>query len=288
MITGMPRIAIATADFDGIVATFRDRLGLPVIDLSDETVPTLGARLGMCVPEGGSNIELMSPAVADAPLAQSLQRFLDRRGQGLFALMLEAPDPNAEAEVLAGRGLNVLPLMPGAGGRDVHPNSTHGVLVRVYPVNSYVGRPPPGTPAGPISGVVRVIIAVRDLDDAAIVYGERFGMAIDPPVQDAERGVARTLVHPASGGTIELLSVRDASRPFAAAVAAHLESNPEGLYALVLNAPDPAGLLAGLRAKGLDARLADDSHEVVEIARASAFGALLRIEPATGAATEAR
>ena len=142
MITGMPRIAIAVQDFPAIISLFRDKLGMPVLDISDSSVASLGASLAMCVPEGGSNIELMSPADPTAPLSQSLQRFLDRRGEGLFALMLEAPNPNAEAEDLIGRGLNVLPLMAGAGGRDVHPNSTHGVLIRVYPVNSFQGEDP--------------------------------------------------------------------------------------------------------------------------------------------------
>ena len=278
MITGMPRIAIATADFQGVVDTFRNRLGVPVIDASDETLPSLGARIAMCVPEGGSNIELMSPEVPDAPLCQSLQRFLDRRGQGLFALMLEAPDPDAEAEVLAGRGLHVLPLMVGAGGRDIHANSTHGVLIRVYPVKSFDRKAPPGTPASPLSGVQRVIIAVKDLQAAAQVYGQRLGLPADPPELDPIRGVERVLVHPPTGGTIELVAVRDRARPFAAAVAAHLDANPEGMYALVLHAPHPRAMLEGLVAQGVDARIAADAADVVEIGRGSMFGALLRIE----------
>jgi catechol 2,3-dioxygenase-like lactoylglutathione lyase family enzyme len=278
MITGMPRIAIATGDFSGIVDTFRNKLGMPVIDLSARTVPALGARIAMCVPKGGSNIELMSPQDPAAPLCQSLQRFLDRRGQGLFALMLEAPDPNAEAEVLATRGLNVLPLMAGAGGRDIHPNSTRGTLIRVYPVNSFEGEPPAATPVGPLSGVRRVIVAVRDLDDAAAVYGERLGLAADHAVVDPDRGVAFVRVRPPAGGVIELVAVRDRARPFAAAVTAHLDANPEGMYALVLQANDPVAMLDELRAKGLDARAAADSPDAVEIGRGSMFGALVRIE----------
>jgi len=142
VITGMPRIAIAVRDIDKAIATFRDALDMPVIDISATSVPRLGARLAMCVPVGGSNIELMSPAAASEPLSESLRRFLDRRGEGLFALMLEAPVPDEEAVSLASRGLRVLPLMAGAGGRDIHPASTHGVLIRVYPVNSFTGEAP--------------------------------------------------------------------------------------------------------------------------------------------------
>ena len=68
MLTAMPRIAIATSDFEGIVGLFRDGLGMPVADISASS---------------------------------------------------------AEAEMLIDRGLNVLALMAGAGGRDVHPRSTH-------------------------------------------------------------------------------------------------------------------------------------------------------------------
>ena len=53
MITGMPRIAIAVRDFDGIVTTFRDQFGMPVIDISDSSVDSLGAKLAMCVPQRG-------------------------------------------------------------------------------------------------------------------------------------------------------------------------------------------------------------------------------------------
>src|SRR5262245_32311358 len=126
MITAMPRIAIAIHDFSKSLATFRDVLGMPIVDLSARSVTSLGAKVAMCVPESGSNIELMSPADPNAPLSHSLQKFLARRGEGLFALMLEAPDPNTEADARSGRGLMVLPLIAGAGGRDVHPTCTHG------------------------------------------------------------------------------------------------------------------------------------------------------------------
>jgi len=278
VITAMPRIAIAMRDYAAALELFRTTLGLPVADFSARTVADLGAHVGMCQPEGGSNIELMSPADPTKPLSQALQKFLDRRGDGLYALMLEAPDPDAEAVGLAERGLDVLPLMAGAGGRDVHPNSTHGVLIRVYPVDSFRRSASPQEARSSLSGIVRVIIAVKDLAAAATTYGTRFGLQSEPAVEDPARGVASVTVRPPTGGTIELVTVLDRSRPFAAAVGAHLDANPEGMYALVLRARDPAGLLVGLRASGLDARLAADSAEVIEIGRGSMFGALVRIE----------
>lgn len=236
MITAMPRIAIALNDFEAGVETFREQLGMPVVDLSPGSVESLGAKLAMCVPEGGSNIELMSPANPAAPLSQSLTRFLDRRGEGLFALMLEAPNPDEEAARLAERGLNVLALMEGASGRDVHPNSTHGVLIRVYPTNSFAGGTSPSKSG--LSGIMRTTIAVRDLDHARAVYGTGFGLTCEPEQDDEPRGVRRFLCHPPAGGAIEFINPTNADRPFATEVATFLKHR-EGLYALTLHANEP-------------------------------------------------
>jgi catechol 2,3-dioxygenase-like lactoylglutathione lyase family enzyme len=279
VITGMPRIAIAVNDFPMAVATFRDELGMPVIDLSESSVSSLGAKLAMCVPRGGSNIELMSPADPAAPLSQSLQRFLDRRGEGLFALMLEAPDPNAEASDLSGRGLHVLPPMPGSAGRDIHPNSTHGVLIRVYPVNSFQGQDPDPDGTSDLSGIVRVIIAVRDIDHAVSAYGDKLAMDISEPSVDANRGVRSAICRPPSGGAIELVSVEDQSQPFARSIERFLDSDREGMYALVLQSNDPEASANVLSARGLRVSVSDGSPAIMEIERTSAFGALLRIEP---------
>jgi len=162
VITAMPRIAIVMHDFDLAIATFRDGFGMPVSDFSGHTVPHLGAHVAMCTPEGGSNVELMAPADPSKPLSQSLQRCLDRRGEGPYALMLEAPDPDLEAEALSARGMDVLPLMRGAGGRDIHPRSAHGVLIRVYPDDSV--RKLEGLTSGEpgLSGTTKVVVATTD------------------------------------------------------------------------------------------------------------------------------
>ncbi|MBM4385182.1 MAG: VOC family protein [Deltaproteobacteria bacterium] len=285
MITAMPRIAIAARDFAGIVAAFRDVLGMPVVDLSAYSAPNLGAKLAMCVPPGGSNIELMSPHDPAAPLSESLTRFLARRGDGLFALMLEAPDPNAEAELLRARGLGVLPLMAGAGGRDVHPRSTHGVLIRVYPTASFQAQPEQITRnearALGLSGIARVVIAVSDAKRARDTYERALGLRVLDAGIAAERGVERVLVRAPSGGVIELAQPLDVSRPFAAALAQRLSTSGEGMAALVLCARDPEAVGAALLARGLivDTRQAG----AIEVDARSLFGTRVIVERAASA-----
>jgi len=281
MITGMPRIAIAVHDYPAVVSLFRDKFGMPVIDLSKSSIPEYGAALGMCVPEGGSNIELMSPVDPNMPLSKSLQGFLDRRGEGLFALMLEAPVPDDEAEVLAQRGLNVMPLMPGSFGRDIHPSSTHGVLIRVYPVDSFTTKYKGLVDErdGPrVSGISHVIIAVEDLDHAVEAYGTQFNMAMDEVQLDDARGVRAAICRPTSGGVIELVAVDDPARPFANAIAQFLENRREGMYALVLQTSDVPETQKMLVERGLDVKISADSPDVLEVDQQVTFGALIRIE----------
>ncbi len=251
MITGMPRVAIAVHDFDGVRDLFREAFGMPVIDLSESSVASLGARLGMCVPAGGSNIELMSPADPGAPLAQSLQNFLDRRGQGLFALMLEARVPDDEAEELLRRGMNVLPLMVGAGGRDIHPKSAHGVLIRVYPTGSFTGTMADPEQSLGISGIKRVLIAVRDIDRAAVTFGEQLGLRTDAVTSDGERGVAIVRCYPPDGGVIDLIAPADPKGPGAVEINQQLERRGEGLFALVLNVLSVSDVSTRLAQRGV-------------------------------------
>ncbi len=240
MITSMPRIAIAVNDFEQALTTFRDEMGMHVLDFSPETVPSLGAHVGMCQPTGGSNIELMAPSNPDQPLSQTLQKFLDRRGEAIYAMMLESPDPNAEAEILLKRGVKVLPLMRGACGRDIHPSSTHGVLIRIYPDSSVAQPDNPSSSTPHYTGIQKVVIATRDASIAGDVYANGLGLAADSPKVDAEGGVLSCIIRPPKGGVIELISPVDTSQDTAQKLESFLNDKGEGICALVLDSDENA------------------------------------------------
>lgn len=289
MITGMPRIAVAVHDMDRAVATFRDVLGMPVHEF-DWVRRSLGIRMALCVPAGGSHIELMSPEDPARSHSGSLIRFLERRGEGLFALMLYAPDPNAEAEALAARGLEAMPLMQDAGGRDFHPKNTHGVLIRIYPSAMVAdlereleqGLGSNRESLAHLSGIGRVILAVRDLDDAVVVYRDRFGLSTRVQGADAARGVRIALCTPASGGTIELRSPLDHRGSSGRELAAFLRGHGEGMYALVLESSAPEATASALRAKGISLQRSAADPAQWEIDPAAVHGVRLRIEPRLG------
>ena len=276
MITGMPRVAIAVQDFDAVLRTFSELLGLPVVNLSPGSTESLGARLAMCVPPGGSNIELMCPADPSLPLARSLEGFLERRGQGLFALMLEAPDPDAEAERLLAAGLQVLPLMAGAGGRDIHPRSTHGVLIRVYPTGSFQGQKASGKQSLALSGIMRVMVAVNNVESALVVYGQSLGLPASEAETDSSRGVRRAVVRPPVGGVIELVSPLDQQRSFSQSLQAQLQGRGEGLFGLVLEADNPLSVAKELAARGIATAAAYEGG--IALSPDDTFGARIFIE----------
>jgi catechol 2,3-dioxygenase-like lactoylglutathione lyase family enzyme len=287
MITAMPRIAIAVRDMDRAVTTFRDRLGMPVHEF-DWVRKALGIRMSLCVPAGGSHIELMSPEDPARAHSGSLIRFLDRRGEGLFALMLYAPNPNAEADELATRGLDVMPLMKDAGGRDIHPKNTHGVLIRIYPsamaaelereLELGLGPTSMRESRAHLSGISRVILAVRDFDDAVTVYRDRLGIRTRPQGAESARGVRGAVCAPSSGGQIELRSPIDDQGSSGRELEVFLRERGEGMYALVLESADLDATTRALRAAGIDAQRSATDPVRWEIDPASVHGARIRIE----------
>lgn len=157
-------------------------------------------------------------------------------------MLLEADDPDLEAEELSKRGLAVLPLMEGSGGRDVHPKSTHGVLIRVYPSNSY--KLPdhfqhPSADAAGLSGIARVLIAVEDFEEAVGVYATKLALAMDEPRVCEHSGLRSAICRAPTGGMIELVAVENSGQPLAKSVREFLDTRGEGMYALVLKSQDP-------------------------------------------------
>ncbi len=292
MITAMPRIAIAVRDMDRAIATFRDRLGMPVYEF-DWVRKALGIRMSLCVPAGGSHIELMAPEDPARAHSGSLIRFLDRRGEGLFALMLYAPDPNTEANELATRGLDVMPLMQDAGGRDIHPKNTHGVLIRIYPSAMAADLERElGQGLGPVSmresrahltGISRVIVAVRDLDDAITVYRDRLGIRTRLQGAGSAGGARGAVCEPSSGGQIELRSPIDDRGSSGRELDVFLRERGEGMYALVFDSADLEATARALRSEGIDPQRSAGDPTQWEIDPASVHGVRIRIEPRSAA-----
>jgi methylmalonyl-CoA/ethylmalonyl-CoA epimerase len=94
-------------------------------------VPEQKARVAI-LKAGDTTIELVEPTSPDSPV----QRFIEKRGEGLHHLTLQTDKLAERLKKLKSANVGLIDEQPrvGAGGAKVaflHPKSTHGVLVEL-------------------------------------------------------------------------------------------------------------------------------------------------------------
>jgi methylmalonyl-CoA/ethylmalonyl-CoA epimerase len=125
MLTGFHSVDLAVPDLDRALRFYRDVLGL---DQITEILPSARGHdlrwvgLGL---DGKPFISLLQPT-GGGPV----QRFLDKRGPGVFQVCFDAHDPAAVGALLASRGVQT---SPDAGSVFVSPRDAEGVLIEVMP-----------------------------------------------------------------------------------------------------------------------------------------------------------
>jgi LAO/AO transport system kinase len=125
----LDHVGIAVTSLDERLPLYRDRLGLPLQEI--EAVESEGVRAAF-LPAGRTRLELLEPTRKDA----TLQRHLERRGEGVHHLCFEVDDLDAALARLKEAGLALVGdgARPGAEGRRVafvHPKGTGGVLIEL-------------------------------------------------------------------------------------------------------------------------------------------------------------
>ncbi len=98
-------ISIAVGELDGAFAQFIQLLGAPGSEIVEVQQEPVQARFGS-IDTGDVTVALMESTTGGSPI----ERFLERRGQGLFSLTFETSDIHAEMERLGRAGAEfVLP-----------------------------------------------------------------------------------------------------------------------------------------------------------------------------------
>lgn len=126
MSLGINHIGIAVKSLAEAKKFWCDQLGLKVSH--EEEVPD--QRVRVAILENG--IELLEPTSPDSPVA----KFIEKRGEGLHHLTLQAGNLAERLKELKVAGVNLIDEKPrvGAGGAGiafVHPKSTGGVLLEL-------------------------------------------------------------------------------------------------------------------------------------------------------------
>ncbi len=133
-VSRIDHLAIVVDDIEKALKFWRDGLGLEVSHVED--VPDQSAVVTFLT-IGDQNVELVEPTGDESGMA----RFLEKRGPGMHHVALEVEDIEDSLEHLEAAGIRLIHDEPvvGAGGRRIafiHPESTHGVLVELYEIQS--------------------------------------------------------------------------------------------------------------------------------------------------------
>ncbi len=120
-------VAVVVSDLDEALRTYRDRLGLRVLERAP--IPDQGVEV--CFLDAKPRIELLAPTREDTGIA----RFLAKRGEGQHHICFRVADIRAALRGLAAAGFELIDEEPRQGLHGqvafVHPRSTHGVLIEL-------------------------------------------------------------------------------------------------------------------------------------------------------------
>jgi methylmalonyl-CoA/ethylmalonyl-CoA epimerase len=122
-------ITIAVNDLDAAIETFTRCFNLQAKDR--RRVEHLGME-NVFLPFGDGAIELAAP-LKDADAADHVQRFLERRGEGMMNLCLTVEDVDAAITHLKKCGVRVLEHKDADGDNIamIHPKDMHGAMIEI-------------------------------------------------------------------------------------------------------------------------------------------------------------
>jgi catechol 2,3-dioxygenase-like lactoylglutathione lyase family enzyme len=233
------QIALVTRDLERAVADVEAVLGLEV-GFRDPGVGVFGLR-NVVMPVGDTFLEILTPE-RDGTTAG---RFLERRGDGGYMVIVQEPDLDAARKRVADLGVRVVweATLDGAATLHLHPRDVGAAIVSL----DWMDPPESWRWAGPEwqahvrTDVVRQIAgAVLQAEDWPAL-ARRWSQVMGRPLAGGD-------TIPLDDGTLRFVPPRDARGP--------------GLAAVELAAADPAEALRAARARGLTVREADGPPEI--------------------------
>ena len=128
-VTRFDHITIAVRDLDAAIETFTRCFNLKAKDR--RRVNHLGME-NVFLPFGDGAIELAAP-LKDGEAVDHVQRFLERRGEGMMNLCLTVEDVDAAVAHLKRCGVRVLEHRDADSDKMamVHPKDIHGVMIEI-------------------------------------------------------------------------------------------------------------------------------------------------------------
>lgn len=263
MFTRIDHIVILVQRLDDAIETYR-RLGFQVVPGGEHPGGTHNALVTF---QDGSYLELIAFQQPDRPHDHRWYRFL-QSGGGLVDFALGVDDVEAHVSQARAAGLEYRGPVPGARRR---PDGQEIAWRLGVPSDDCTGEMPfliddvtdrslrvPDAGQHPLGvvGIRAVIVAVRDLGEAATRYGHLFGV-IPPPAETDERLEAQTVAFAVGTQQVVLASPAGPASP----IADRIQQRGDGPYEVVM--------------------VAEGRDTAMTLAPEDALGARFLIEPAT-------
>jgi len=125
----LEHIGIAVKSIESHLKTWRDTFGFRLKMITE--APEQKVKVAM-LDVGGVTVELLEPTSKDS----TIQKFIEKRGEGLHHLSFEVEDIEKAIEDLRSKGARMIDAIPRKGAHAakiafIHPHSTGGVLIEL-------------------------------------------------------------------------------------------------------------------------------------------------------------
>jgi methylmalonyl-CoA epimerase len=237
MIKKVHHVGIVVRSLEEGCRFYRDILGLPLH--KEATIEEQGVKAALLT-LGDCEIELLEPIDPQGGVG----RFLERRGEGLHHICFETDDIEGELAGLKERGVELIDQQPRRGLAGLicflHPRAHRGVLVELaQPVE-------PGGHVARLRRLDHVVVAVRELEEAAQAWEHSLGLKVQRVFQPAGSNL-RLASLPAGNAFVELAQPLTPDHR----LAAFMDERGEGLFSLCIEVDDLEAAVAELRGQGV-------------------------------------
>ncbi len=129
---GVYAVVVAVKNMDEAIASYK-KLGFELLNRTPREAWGLDA--AQFKAGGGGIIELLAPVAEDKPVAQTVRKFLDKNGEGVYQVAIEVGDIDAVNRHVKESGVRIvqephpLPSHPTVKAMWISPKSTHGIFL---------------------------------------------------------------------------------------------------------------------------------------------------------------
>ncbi len=263
MFKRIDHIGVVVRDLKTATDAFENLYGLKVA--AQETIEERGL-IAALIPTSNVRFEVMQPINPESAVG----RFIERRGEGIQHICFEVEDIRSTIATLKEREVQLIQGEPEGGFvgevEFIHPRAANGVLTEIAQVTRR-------TPTDHDLNVHHITIATPDRDAAVEHWSKSFDMNLN---RNSERENAGIIAGWLDAGDAEVEFAQQTSDE--GPLARFIEERGPGVFGVVLESNDAAGLAEHVKSQGLRVIEDPEGDDVIRVVHPQDFfGTLIMI-----------